>query len=257
MKSLQTISAALSIINFVGSSIAAFVGNQTATWMMLGLAGLFFIVWFIVWFVVRRRDPEVQRFKGELEITAERKNRQHIDGTFLGWRQCTLMLWVLIPPEGEGLRKAPDYRYILAHQTNDSTESENRNFFALRYTPDEHWQVAFTNEHAQYPPESLVIPDGLQAGWHHFQIRWDHSKPEIVFRIDEGRNGDNRSTTYLTYWPKRQAQNVMIGAWITTDPYSSSYCETTLYELQLFSDYLEPNDKRIRNHLKLDPKRRR
>lgn len=238
----------VSLIGLIGAIAAGLFGQLTASLVMLSLIVIAMSAWIAS---AKRKTPKIWQFKQELEISSTKKNRQNVDGAFLGWPKCTIMLWVLVPIEGRGLRNAPDYRYILAHQTNDPNEPKNRNLFAVRFTPHRRWEIIFTNDKGQSPPEGLVIPDGLQTGWHHFWIAWDHSSPTVVFRIDEGRAGESRSNTYLSYWPEKQAENVIVGAWVTTDPYPTSYCDTTLFELRIYPDFIGMGDSRLSEHLRL------
>lgn len=238
---------AIGVISLIGAIATGLWGNLAASLIMLALTG----VLFVTWYVSKDKSSRIRLFREELEISSATKNLRQMDSSFLSWPKCSIMVWVLVPPQGQGLRDAPNYRYLFAHITNDPREMQQCNLFALRYTPHKHWEVAFTNDQAQFAPGTFVIPDGLQPGWHHFFIAWDHSKPELIFRIDDGRGGENYSKSYLSYWPKRQADKVTIGAWVTTDPYSASYCDTHLFELRIYNGFLGSTDVRFSEHIKL------
>lgn len=245
MNKVNIIAAAASIISFIGAIVSGLLGGYTASVVMVILAIATGII-ALYKNLFRENACKLECMHKELEISSTKRNHQHVNSSFLDWEQCILMLWVLVPPSGQGLRNALHFRYLLAHQTNDPQESQNYNMFSLRYTPDNNWEVTFTNNRAEYPPEPLRIRDGLQPGWHRFLISWNRSKPEIVFRIDEGQGGDSRSSSYLPYWLKNRADSVIIGAWVSQ--YEDSYCETTLYKLWICDRPLESLSSVLKRH---------
>jgi hypothetical protein len=204
-----------------------------------------------------RKCPKLRRFQDGLRITTSQKNHQSFPAAFLGWPQGTIMLWVLVSPEGQGLRDAPKhYRYLLAHQTNDPNQTRNRNLFTLRYCADRQWQVRLRNDQGGNE-FALDIPDGLQPGWHHFLIAWDHSKPEVVFRIDDGHHGENRSNRYYSHWPEKQSDNIVVGAWVPPpdrpDPFPESYCNTMISKLWISDRFLSSEHFCVKLHRRLRP----
>ena len=90
-------------------------------------------------------------------------------------------------------------------------------------------------------------PDGLDTGWHHVLIAWDNSKPVFTFLIDLGQNINVRSKSHLTYWPRRLADSVYIGAWVSA--YPESYCETKLKHLWIHNKFLETTHPTVQEHL--------
>jgi hypothetical protein len=168
-------------------------------------------------------------------ITHTRHNRLKINSGFLDWVQCSIMLWVLVPPKEEGLRLTKGRsRYILAHQLGgwDRGKNEWRNLFSLRYrgTGDSTiWEVAISNDIARRLAPRMSLPDRLTPGWHLFLIRWDSSKPEISFWIDGDAGGNVISQKFQDTWPKKLTNVVTVGAFSEADiEYENSYCETAM-----------------------------
>jgi hypothetical protein len=199
---------------------------------------------------ISSQEPKIDQYLERSSwISSTRRNELRIGSDFLLWDQCTLMLWVLVPPLGAGLRDAPHYRYLVAHHTGDAEDLQNYNAFALRYTPDHHWEVVFSNNKAQYAAEALRIDDRLEPGWHHFLITWDRLKPELLFLIDRGRRGGNRSEIFLAYWPERLSENAVLGAWMPA--YEESYCDTKLWHVWICDRYVRPTDPIAEGHFRL------
>jgi len=189
-----------------------------------------------------------------VSISSSRKNQLRIDGDFLLWEKCTIMLWVLVPPKGEGLRKAPNNRYILAHNTgqvDDGDYSRYYNQFCLRYSLKNQWQVVFSNDKGKYEGSNPTIDDGLVPGWHHFLISWDISRPKLLFAIDGLKSGSDIMTTSFSGWPQKISGKISVGAW-TTD-YAGHYCETKLFHLVVVDKYLEQTDSLVKEHLEKAP----
>lgn len=213
----------------------------------------------------RRKHEEIvksikRKYLSEpIEILSRTKNRIRIDSDFLLWEKCTIVLWVYVQPQGEGLRNSPDHRYLIAHNTGEiKVEGEKWpryfNQFALRHASTRgKWELKFSNAKAppEYYPNGLIIGDGLLEGWHQFVISWNHDKPKIMLFIDGGKSGQDLSTSYLPYWPKEIDQNITIGAW--TNDYSGHYCETRLAHIWIVDEFLEEDNIVIKEHLKLKP----
>lgn len=172
-------------------------------------------------------------------ISFSKGNRQAFTSEFLHWSQCTIVLWVCVPPMGERLRDAPDYRYLLAHQKPENGPP-NRNKFGLCYTPDRRWQVEITNNAGTW--ERVGFLDKLEPGWHHFLIGWNHTDPKLAFCIDKGQGGSDYTETYRAKWPEERHKAAYIGAWMAENPYESSYCETEVFNLQIWKRFLELTD---------------
>jgi hypothetical protein len=187
-------------------------------------------------------------------ITANSKNRSRIPSDFIHWDKCTIMLWVLVPPQGERLRNSPPEhsRYIIAHQTGkwNYERIEWTNLFALRYAQNK-WQVAISNNQAERVSPTISIPDGLTPDWHHFLITWNRPKSELYFCID---GKPNRFAQSLSNWTTTLASEVTIGTWGADDEeYNNRYCETQLFNLVIVKEYLKPSDIPAMEHFNLKP----
>ena len=180
-------------------------------------------------------------------ISSDHKNFQRIHSDFIGSDRCTILLWVLIPEIGHGLRHSPHNRYLLAHATQDEDEQEF-NLFALRHSIDK-WQFCYSNSKGER--NCLSIEDGLDIGWHQFTVAWNRYIPDLIFAIDRGDGGRDISRSFLPYWPSRLADTVSIGAWIS--PYEESYCDTKLSHLWIVGSFIETTHPLIDEHLKLKP----
>ncbi len=187
-------------------------------------------------------------------ITSTNRSRLKIESGFLLWEKCTMVMWVLVPPKGQGLRDSPSNRYLLAHHTGNADENSIRfyNQFCIRHSSTRgRWEVSFSDNSAEYTSNPLAIADGLNAGWHHFMIAWDRNKPKIEFKIDDGRGGNDFANS-LSNWPERIADKASVGAWMSE--WEGHYCETQIYKFLIFDDYLESTDSAIRQHINSKPR---
>ncbi|MBP9503276.1 MAG: hypothetical protein KBF17_14035 [Candidatus Promineofilum sp.] len=190
-----------------------------------------------------------------LLITASKKNRLKIDSSFLLWEQCTLLLWVLVPPLGQGLRDSPSNRYLCAHHTGSADEKGNRFFnqFSIRHTVvRERWEVTVSNNQGAYSSHPLKVPDALESGWHHFLIAWDRSEAKAVFLIDGGGGGSDLSRSIISSWPDRLSEKLTVGAW--DSDYDGHYCETKLAHMVLIDSYLDSIDPIVKDHIGRKPR---
>lgn len=181
-------------------------------------------------------------------------NHPKISSSFLGWEQCTLMLWAYIPQKGQDLRKGDNYRYLLSHRANEApNNTEDRNVFALRYFPskENQWGVWISNNRGER--FDLNVRDVLEGGWHHFLIAWDHSKPKLVFQIDLGEGGEKDSNLYSSCWPEPEEEGVVVGSWVDypSPPFEDSYCETCIYLVQIFPAFLSHDSPTVTAHWKM------
>ncbi len=194
-------------------------------------------------------------------ITFPRGNRLKIKSEFLDWSQCSIMLWVLVPPKGEGLRapKGRKSRYILGHQLGgwEANNGEWHNLFSLRYRvveEDAIWEVAISNDRARRLLPRMTHLDRLDPGWHHFLIRWDSSKPEISFWIDGGAGGNVISQRFQGTWPRKLADTVTVGAFSVNGREDEvTYCETQLCRLVIINRFLEISDPLVKKQLEAKP----
>lgn len=194
-------------------------------------------------------------------VTFPRHNRLRINSEFLDWSQCSIMLWVLVPPKGEGLRapKGGKSRYILGHQRGgwEASKYEWHNLFSLRYRVAEEgaiWEVAISNDEARRLSPRMTRPDSLDSGWHLFLIRWDSSKPEISFWIDGDAGGNVISQRFQGTWPRKLASTVTVGAFsVNGDEHQDTYCETQLCRLVIINRFLEISDPLVKKQLAAKP----
>ena len=266
MSTVGKMLAAVAVIDFIGAIIAGFLGAKNAALIMIGLLLFFWLLWLTIEVVSIRsklslksketEHPSWQYFiKEPMLISSDKKNRFKIEPDFLLWEQCTLMLWVLVPPKGQGLRDSPSNRYILAHYTgtSDGKKQTYINQFALRHTKSRnHWNISISNNKAQYISKRISIQDGLEPGWHHFFIAWDRSEPKLLFAIDGGKSGNDISKNCFAYWPERTAEKMSVGAW--PNDWEGHYCETKIYQLLIYDRYLDINSEPSKEHLKHKPR---
>jgi hypothetical protein len=190
-------------------------------------------------------------------IIAASHNAHEIESDFLGWPQCTLMLWVFVPPRGRALRDSLYNRYLLAHNTGETRTGVFYNQFSLRHCSARgyrgRWEVQFSNSRATYPNRYLTIEDSLRRGWSHFLIAWDHIQHRALqLLVNLGRNGGKTLRSYYPYWPKKLSDTVCVGAW-TPDEADDFYCETSLFQLWICDRLLQPNDPVVLEHFSMKP----
>lgn len=195
---------------------------------------------------------------GQSLITAKAANAFEIESDFLRWSQCTIMLWLFVPPKGRRLRDSPHNCYILAHNTGKVDEEIYFNQFGFRHCSGRgrmgRWEIQFSNNQAEYPERYLTATDGLKRGWHHFLIAWDDEvRRKLTLVIDLGKGGGSVSKSYLPYWPEKLAETVCVGAWDPGD-WEGYYCETRLFQLWILDHYLELTDKLVTKHFALKPR---
>jgi hypothetical protein len=258
MRTIEKISAIVGILGFVGAIIAGFLGNQMASIVMLISVFLAWQLWITKEILSLRRIRSQEQawlrryFDEQVYISAEKRNRLGIDSDFLFWEKCTLVMWVFVPPKGQGLRDAPHNRYLLSHNTGEARTHVFLNQFALRYSLRKTWEFECSNNNAEYPKESVVITDGLEPGWHQFLLAWDRSKPKLLFLIDEARSGSKLSSTIFKTWPERRADEVFVGTW--TSDWEGHYSETKIFQLWITDNFLESTDSAIKEHSKHKPR---
>jgi hypothetical protein len=245
----------LGVICSVGTFVSWATNNKIALYVSLLLL-ILTIVYLLVYYLVERfihplKMEICKPITHDIWISSHRNNRQSIDNTFLTWNECTILLWLLVPRRGEGLRNAPHNKYIIAHQTGEKNNSRHFNALFLRYSSHNTWDFIFSNPRGEIPPDNdqFRFNDGLEPGWHQIQITWNNSKPLLKFLVDGGDRINFHHKSYLDYWPREQANSVYIGAWV--NPYPESYCETKLSQLWICNKELEPTNSLVQEHRKL------
>lgn len=64
-----------------------------------------------------------------VKISASRKNLFSIPSDFLQWEKCAVVLWVNVPPKGQGVRNTDSNRYIIAHMTEVANKEQGWPFY--------------------------------------------------------------------------------------------------------------------------------
>lgn len=240
----------------IGAIVAGLSDARIGSLTMIALVILEWLGW-ITWQIIaiRRRDKESNFLDKPLKITFTRRNCQKVDSDFLRWPQCAIMFWVLVPPKGEGLRNSPSNRYLLAHNTGSDKSSHPLywNVFSLRHNSnDQAWLVGIANSKGEGDWKAISVPDGLEAGWHHFMITWDRWRPLLVLSIDAGKGGSNHCTTMLSSWPEGFSPTVSVGSWVPD--YEVHYCETEICHLSIVNAYVTPSHPIVKRHLLKKPR---
>ena len=173
----------------------------------------------------------------------------YIPSDFILWEKCTIMLWVLVSPYGDGIRKDSYSSYLLAHHTGKTGDKKYYNQFSLRYSPDyQLWVLMISNQNATYYSH-ISIPDdpSLSPAWHHFMISWDRSEDKILFCIDGGKQIEVVQQAFpFNYWPMESFSRVSVGSWLS--PFIENFCDTELYNMTISNDFLTPDDELVKNH---------
>ncbi len=253
----------LGAIGTLGAIVSGFTGQYVASLVMLTSVVVGWLLWLTVE-VVSLRDPRKKEPQTDvtsavfseldepLSISADRQNRKKIDGGFLLWPECTLSLWVSVPPKGEGLRSSPSNRYLLSHHTGGGDKKDTyRNQFALRHASSrDRWEVQTSNSEAEYGRQ-LIVKDGLNPGWHHFVVAWDRSAERQSFFVDRGTAGNDIVRGDFKRWPQQVDDTVVVGGWVSG--WHGHYCQTEIAHLSVFDRYLAAGSPEIRAEISRKP----
>jgi len=194
-------------------------------------------------------------------ITAKSKNKSTISSEFIFWDKCSILIWINIPKQNQGIRNSPTNRYILAHHNgevkNNNKHSSYLNQFTLRHDTSNNWNISVSDSHAKYMEKKVSLPDSLDEGWHHFFITWDKTKSDLIFQIrnvkgelKESQSFTDRFDNWTEYTNKKNRATV--GAFHDTD-YEGHYCETELFNLTLVNAFLTEKDTQFKEHLSRKP----
>ena len=109
----------------VGSFIGAIVGGLTNAKKGSIVACIVFFFFTIPWVANKgisythhlSKIKEIEEdggtyIKKPLWVSHGLRNYLPVQSSFLLWPQCTIMMWVFVPPEGKGLRNSPHNRYL-------------------------------------------------------------------------------------------------------------------------------------------------
>jgi hypothetical protein len=165
-----------------------------------------------------------------------------IDATVLECNKGGVELCIYIHPFGKGIRRLVNNRHVLAHATSPS--SPYKNIFSFHNGP-----LAFTEGKKNKPTWQLwLVSDAsggnawkyedsaaIEAGWHHFIIRWDHDKPLLELLLD----GKTIITAddYLKFWPKRVLTSMTVGCW--PNPWREHYIDTWIAQVKVLSNLFD------------------
>jgi hypothetical protein len=240
----------IGIIAFIGTLTSWATDNTTALIISIAL----FILSISAMLIISIRGNQqpiikIEKIQEEdLWISANRSNRLCVDSSFLSRDEGTLLFWILVPGRGEGLRDAPHNRYLISHQTGETSDIHQNAFF-LRYSSESTWDFCFSNPNGIVPNDSgrYRQADTLTHGWHHVQISWNHSKPILLLLFDSGRGVNITSNNYLPYWPRKFDKCVYFGAWVSN--YPDSYIETKLRQLWIVDGYLDAAHPEVARHI--------
>jgi len=257
MRMSEKVFGALGVVSTIGAIISGFLGNRFASWVMLAMLLVLWQLWLTTEVLLLRKERTPPRptlpsralryLDQPTLIAASKMNPVKIESSFILWSECTVMLWVLVPPKGMGLRDSPSNRYLLAHHTGDA-EAKNayKNQFCLRHSGSARWEFQCSNEKAEYG-RALTITDGLEPGWHHLMVAWDRSVLRQVFVIDGGEGGNDLSQSSFESWPQRLAAKVYVGTWVSE--WHGHFAETKLYDLVVLNRFVTSGDLDVKEHL--------
>lgn len=181
-------------------------------------------------------------------ITSKRKaSATPVPSKYLKGQAGSISTWLYLQNFEEGIRKLVNNRYIIGHATNGGhmkqCESKKAyvNAFALingpqKWTPPSNpiWKIWLSNGKGDQKIWTYNDSEELHPGWHHFLIRWDHTKPLFELLIDgtETIYADG----YLEYWPHEYASQFFIGTWPTHD--NCHFIETWIWRTFISSNFL-------------------
>jgi predicted phosphodiesterase len=137
---------------------------------------------------------------------------------------------------GKGIRRLVNNRHVFAHAVMAS--SPYKNVFSFHRGPASFqgpkkdvpmWHIWLVTENSR--GNSWQVPDTehISRGWHHFAIRWDHTKPILELLLDGQPVID--TAAYREYWPKRVLTSMSVGCW--PNPWSEHYINTWVCRAQV------------------------
>lgn len=208
------------------------------------------------------------RFKYKIEpiytdkpvlITAKNANKKTISSEFIFWDKCSILIWVKIPKQNEGIRNSPANKYVLAHHNgavnNKDSHTQYFNEFTLRHDTSNHWNISVSDSNANYI-DKISLPDNLNEGWHHFFITWDKIKKDLVFQIRTITSDLKESQVFpdrFKFWTEytNEEKSVTVGAYQSN--YAGHYCETELFNLTIYNSFLTDKDSQFKDHISRKP----
>jgi hypothetical protein len=188
-------------------------------------------------------------------ISAGRTNAAEIQSDFVLWPECSIMLWMFVPPDNQpnSLRDKCNNRYLISHYTGIAN-NENQlyfNQFSFRYSERGTWDIQSSNDKGIYSSKYLSIKDNIEPGWHHFLIAWNGEKLIMSIDRDKTKRGEVPMNDVSSCWPRNHSKTCL-GAW-TRDQEIEYYCETKIFRICLVKRYLNVADKLIEKHYAIKP----
>jgi len=187
--------------------------------------------------------------EGSIFISNSRNNAVVSESEFLLRDKASILMLVYLDEIGEGLTNAPDNKYIISHQTDDSPADSSFNNFSFRYTEDNHWEVTFSDSEGNFSSNPIKVKDGLTPGWHQFIISWNLKIPRLVFIID-GNEMSRISKGLVNYWPREIDDSITIGAFVTR--YNTGFVETKMRNFWIINEFINIGHEVIDLHLLSD-----
>lgn len=258
MKDITYFISAITVIGFVGYILNGFFEGQLVSIFMISSFIVFWLIWITLNIISLRNRIDTSKdimknLKAETEIirpfpevrdiNSIKKNSYKTSSEFIMWEQGTVMCWVYVNPEGEGIRDRQNNHYILGHITKAESNSIYYNRFSigcLGKSNPKRWEVTLTNNKAEQ--STLPIQDKLVTGWHHFMCSWNRKKNEMNFLIDKGEKGNNFSQSMM-YWPEKAGDKLVIGAWASD--HEGHYCNTKIAFPEIINKYLSHDSPEV------------
>lgn len=169
-------------------------------------------------------------------ITGSKKDSAIVlDSSLLQNRAGTIMFWVFLNNENQGIRELINNRYLVSHATEAG--GPYRQVFSLSLGPksynpvaDRLWKLWLKGENNT--EKVWEIPDSLSLGqgWSHITIRWDfdrYNKIEIILNGNVIITGDSPHQ----YWPTEFSPHLYFGTWPSRN--SIHYIETSLARIRM------------------------
>lgn len=160
------------------------------------------------------------------------KDSEHYDATsaFIQSSSGSFATWVKVPPKAFFLQEPMNNRYIIGHDTQkgqfkviNGNKHRHANAWGFNISPNKyntenegpptevHWRLWLSN--AKFENLNLNYPnwEETETRWHHFFVRWNHSKP--IIELFQNGKLITSSSDYIKNWPNSYAGYVSIGNW--------------------------------------------
>lgn len=238
------------------------IKNSLPVPLILLIGFIPFILFFILVFVLPQDDNSSKKTK-QLSLFSQQPKMIspditpfHLSSEFILWDEATIMFWIYVTPVGYGIRSVNhnQSRYILCHYTNIVDNKKHVNWFSLRYSTEQQWQLNISGKDGN--PWTLRIGDRLDSGWHHFMVSWSRKEDKISCYVDLGEKNAGAVVEKfpVQFWPTEASNPVIFGIWPNYKKStfrSDRCCNTKIYQMVVKNEYLKPSDQTIRTHAEL------